>query len=146
MINLYTNNPTAAGKDGSLISQEMTQTSPLSMTVKAGESKACKVGIRCDTGYKTTGKTTLSFAYWDGTEYKETGGNIGKWYFAPDDNYTSEEAALANASWVQNSIDITDVIGDTNKIIWVKVATTASDTPMTDNTVSICVKATIEAA
>ena len=145
MINLYTNNPTAAGKDGSLISQEMTQTSPLSMTVKAGESKACKVGIRCDTGYKTTGKTTLSFAYWDGTEYKEAGGNIGKWFFAPDDNYTSEEAALSGATW-SSTLNISDVIGDTNKIIWVKVTAGKNDSPITDNTVSICVKATIEAA
>lgn len=145
MINLYTNNPTAAGKDGSLISQEMTQTSPLSMTVKAGESKACKVGIRCDTGYKTTGKTTLSFAYWDGTEYKEAGGNVNKWSFALDNNYATEEAALSGASW-SSTLNISDVIGETNKIIWVKVATTASDTPVTDDTVSICIKATIEAA
>lgn len=145
MINLYTNNPTAAGKDGSLISQEMTQTSPLSMTVKAGESKACKVGIRCDTGYKTTGKTTLSFAYWDGTEYKETGGNVNKWSFALDNNYATEEAALSGASW-SSTLNISDVIGETNKIIWVKVTAGENDSPVTDNTVSICVKATIEAA
>ena len=63
MINLYCNNPTAGKKDGTAISQDNTQTSPLALTLKLTEQKAVKVAVRTDTGYKTTDGVNISFAH-----------------------------------------------------------------------------------
>lgn len=142
MINLYMNNPTAGQKNGTLISQDMAQTSPLSITLKAGEVKAVKVAVRCDSGYQAD-EAAISFNYYNGSGYEVSGGNMNKWKIAVDDGYTSEADALDNGNWA-SSIKINNV-ADTNKLFWVKFEAGENDTPENDNHVGICVKATVEA-
>ncbi len=145
MINLYCNNPTAGKTDGTLVSQNMAQTSPLSITLKVGESRAAKVALRTGEGYKCDG-ATVSVAYWNGTEYKNNGGNTDRWSIAQDNGYASDTEALNNATWKKGSCEITGEITSTaNKVFWIKVDTAEGDEPINDTSISICVKATIEA-
>ena len=55
-INLYTNNPTAGGTDGTAVSTGGDFTAPISFTLDASEneSKTVKLGIRTETGYTAT--------------------------------------------------------------------------------------------
>ena len=108
MINLYCNNPTAGKKDGTAISQDNTQTSPLALTLKLSEQKAVKVAIRTDAGYKTTDGVNISFAYYDGSEYQATGGNIANWYVCLDKQYATAEEALSKGikSWFFENISL----------------------------------------
>ena len=144
MINLYCNNPTAGKKDGTAISQDNTQTSPLALTLKLSEQKAVKVAVRTDSGYKTSDGVKISFAYWDGTEYQAAGGNIANWYVCLDNSYSTAEEALSKGTW-GHSADITADITDINTIIWIKYDATNNTTPINDTTTAVCVKATIEA-
>ena len=144
MINLYCNNPTAGKKDGTAISQDNTQTSPLAITLKLSEQKAVKCAIRTDAGYKTTGGVNISFAYYDGSEYQTTGGNIANWYVCLDNGYSSADDALSKGTW-GHTADITSDITDVNTIIWVKYDATNNTEPINDNTTAVCLKATIEA-
>ena len=52
-LSLYMDNPTQGQKDGTLVSENMIQTSPLSVTLNAteNESKSIKVALRCEDGY-----------------------------------------------------------------------------------------------
>ncbi len=145
MINLYCNNPTAGKKDGTAISQDNTQTSPLALTLKLTEQKAVKVAVRTDTGYKTTDGVNISFAYWDGTEYQATGGNIANWYVCLDNNYSNAEEALSKGAW-EHSADITDDVTDSNVILWVKYDATNESKPINDTSTAVCLKTTVEAA
>ena len=144
MINLYCNNPTAGKADGTLVSQDHTNTSPLSVTLKTGQSKAVKLAIRCDSGYKATEGAEISLAYYDGTEYQTTGGNLSKWYFALDNNYTDADDALNKGTWV-HTVNITGEISDKNIILWTKYDGSNDTTPTNDDKTAIVVKATVEA-
>ena len=144
MINLYCNNPTAGKKDGTAISQDNTQTSPLALTLKLTEQKAVKVAIRTDAGYKTTDGVNISFAYYDGSEYQTTGGNIANWYVCLDKQYATAEEALSKGTW-GHSVDITADVTDVNTIIWVKYDASNATEPINDTSTAVCLKATVEA-
>ena len=144
MIHMYMNNPSAGKKDGTLISQDNTQTAPLAVTLKLQEQKAVKVAIRTDTGYKTVDGVNISFAYYDGSEYQATGGNINNWYVCLDNKFATAEDALSNGKW-GHSADITGDVTDSNTIIWVKYDATNETTPINDTSTAVCVKATVEA-
>ena len=144
MINLYCNNPTAGKKDGTAISQDNTQTSPLALTLKLSEQKAVKVAIRTDAGYKTTDGVNISFAYYDGSEYQTTGGNIANWYVCLDKQYATAEEALSKGTW-GHSVDITADVTDVNTIIWVKYDASNATEPINDTSTAVCLKATVEA-
>ncbi len=144
-IGLYGNTPTEGLTDGTLISEDMTQTSPLSVTLNATENEAVamKVALRCEVGYKTRGNTVVSFKYWDGSAYQDTGGNISKWKVAPDAGFNSE-TALTQAAWA-DTLTITDVIDSTNHCFLVKAEATSDEKPKTDRTVSIHISGIVEA-
>ncbi|WP_085023894.1 hypothetical protein [Anaerovibrio sp. JC8] len=144
MINLYTNNPTIGKSDGTLVSQDHTQTSPLSVTLKTGQQKAVKIAVRCDQGFTAVEGAEISLAYWDGQEYQATGGNIAKWYLALDDNYTDSDDALNKGTW-EHTANITNAITDKNTILWAKYDGQDDTTPMNDDKTAICIKATVEA-
>lgn len=143
-ISLYMNNPTGGGTDGTAVSENMSQTSPISVVLNAtdNESKAVKVALRCKEGYKTSGNTTVSFAYWNGSEYLASGGNIAKWQIAKDDNFTAE-TALSDGEW-KDSLEIDDVISAKNYCFWLLTAAASDEAPHTDKTVSIHIEGTIE--
>ena len=144
MINLYCNNPTAGKKDGTAISQDNTQTSPLALTLKLTEQKAVKVAVRTDSGYKTADGVNISFAHYDGKEYQATGGNIANWYVCLDKQYATAEEALSKGTW-GHSVDITADVTDVNTIIWVKYDASNATEPINDTSTAVCLKATVEA-
>ena len=144
MINLYCNNPTAGKKDGTAISQDNTQTSPLALTLKLTEQKAVKVAVRTDSGYKTADGVNISFAHYDGKEYQATGGNIANWYVCLDKQYATAEEALSKGTW-GHSADITADVTDVNTIIWVKYDASNATEPINDTSTAVCLKATVEA-
>ena len=71
-IHIYTNNPTAAGTDGTLVSEENAMTTPISailaVTAATGASKAVKCAVRCDAGYAVRGDLP-EFAHFDGVKF-----------------------------------------------------------------------------
>ncbi len=135
-INLYTNNPTAGGTDGTVVSLDGTQTSPISVTLDKtkAESKAIKCAIRCDAGYKASGDVTISLS----------GTTAAKWKLAKDSNYADAAAALTSAAWA-DSIAISGVT-TANTIFWVKASSTTDENPTKDTSVSIKASCTIESA
>lgn len=58
---------------------------------------------------------------------------------------TSVKDALTHATWV-SSLTVSDVIGATNHIVWVKISSTSDENPQNDKSTSIHVEGTIEAA
>ena len=148
-INLYGGNPTAGKKNGSIISENGTFTSPLVVLLNASEEEtvAKKVALRCEKGYQTYGKTTIRPQYLDPVTntYKDSGGNINNIKVALDYGYQSEAIALQNARW-SNQIEIEDVIKDVNKVFWVRIAATKDEKPGRDENTSLGVYGTIEEA
>ncbi len=139
-LKAYMGSVTNGAKDGTEISSEHTMTNPISVILDSAksETKCVKCAVRCDTGYKTSGATTICFMYWDGTAYKTTGGSIDKFKVAEDNGYTQDNVEN-NASW-QDSISINDEIGDTNKVFWIKVASEEDETPAQYTDVALTIK------
>jgi len=146
-IKLYGGTVTSGGTDGTAISENMLQTSPLktSLNAKNAEAKAVKVALRCEDGFQTSGDVSVSAWRYDGTKYVNTGGNIDKFRFAKDNNYADAATALANATWV-TELTIDDVIDDTNYIFWVKIMSETTQTPQKDTSVSVHITGVVEAA
>ena len=135
-INIYMNNPTAAGTDGTVVSQSGAQTSPISVVLDKtkAESKAIKCAIRCDAGYKTSGDVTISLS----------GTTASKWQLAKDSSYADAAAALTGATWA-DSIAVSGV-GTTNTVFWAKASASTDENPSKDTSVSIKASCTIESA
>jgi hypothetical protein len=133
-IHLYTGNPTAGGTDGTQVS-ESTELTPVTVGPLNGttgeESAAIKLALRCETGYQTSGDTTV----------QPVGTNADKWALAPDN-------AGSPGTWGAwgGTLTISSVIGTTNSIIWAKSRAVAGETPQNDASVDLTINATIVAA
>ena len=128
-INVYKNNPTAGGSDGTAISEGGTFTAPLSFTLDASlsESQAQKCAIRTENGYTTVGTTTISAA-------NDTDGRL-KFSDQAGDSVGSAELAISNP------------ITDTNTIFYVIGNSDDSENPQTDRNAAIrvsCMIASVE--
>lgn len=125
-INLYMNNPTAGGTDGTAISTDGTYTSPLTVSLDAAinESKTVKLAVRTETGYTTTGSTTIS----------DNGDTNDRWKLCLTENGTFTD-----------SITISNAITDVNTVFYAKASSADTETPSTDRSVSLRVAATIAA-
>lgn len=125
-IALYTDNPTAGGTDGTVISENGAQTSPLSVTLDASknETKTVKCAIRCATGYETTGTTVIGFS----------GDTKDKWLVSEYEATDFEEV-----------LTIKSAITAVNKVFYVKVSSSIEEEPTNDKSVSITVSASIKA-
>lgn len=125
-IELIMNNPTAGGTNGQVVS-ESTQQFPINVIVntKYANYTIVKMALRCTEGHQTTGITLVSFS----------GATAAMWKVAPDDSYVDE--IEAEAATYDDYIQITDVIGDTNKIIWFKVSTDGTEDAMVDTSVVV---------
>ena len=133
-IHLYKGTVTAGGTDGTLVSEEGAQTSPIEIgPLNATNNEVStdqKLAIRCDTGFVTSGDTTIT----------PTGTTAAKWALAPDDagsagTYGSYGAVLT----VSSAIDAT------NTIFWAKAKATSDESPVNDVSVSLRVSAIIAA-
>lgn len=123
-INIYKNNPTAGGTDGTAVSTDGAYTSPITVTLDASqsESKKVKLAIRCETGYTTSGNTVIS----------DNGDTNDRWKLCPTENGTYTD-----------SITISSTIDDTNTIFYAQASSASTETPATDRTVSLRVATAI---
>lgn len=124
-INLYFDNPTNGRTDGTLLSLGDDVSSPLSIIVNASknERKVVKVALRCETGYKTDGDTTIWFQ----------GVNADKWSVC-----ATEEGSYGSALIIDN------IIEDTNYIFYISGMATKGELPDLDLTTKIKVSTTIK--
>ena len=123
-INLYKGSPTAGGTDGTLVSLDGVGTSPVSFTLDATQSESGKqaVALRCESGYTTSGDTTVT----------ASSTNAGKWSFSNSENGT-----------YASTLTISTAIGTTNTVFYVKASSVNTESPGTDTSVTIDVTATI---
>lgn len=142
-INVYMNNPTAGQTNGTQVSLDGAQTTPISVTLDAGvaEHKIVKLAVRCETGYTTTGNTTITA---HDINPDDAINNTSKWTFAADNNYANAEAA--EAATFSSSLTIGTPIGTTNTVFWAKATSDTTEAPGRDTTVALQVSATITAA
>ena len=133
-ISIYTGNPSKDGKDGTLISENGSFTSPLTVTLNATkeEVKYIKCAVRCMSGYATVGDTVLTFE----------GANKERWQMALDNDYDDETVKSASFT---SSLVISDEIENKNKIFWVRASSVKTETPSNDQGVSLKLDATIKA-
>lgn len=133
-IALYYNNPTAGLKDGTIISDNGSFTSPLSVTLNAtnNESKYVLCAVRTNSGYATVGNTVIDFE----------GAGKDKWSIAPDNENTEETIKSVE---FKSSLTITDEIIDKNKLFWVKADSSDDEEPFNDKSVVLKVSCTIKA-
>lgn len=126
-INVYQGNPTEGGTDGTAASTDGAQTAPVTVSLDAAqnESKKIKLALRCESGYTTTGNTTI----------QDVNDTNDRWKFSLTENGTYAD-----------SITITSAIGTTNVIFWAQASSASSETPTRDTSVSIRVTTTIQAA
>lgn len=136
-VHLYTNNPTASGTDGTLVSEGNAMTTPISailaVTADTGMAKAVKCAVRCDAGYAVSGDTVIKV-------YKNTNGvytddYAGDALICVDNSYADGDAALASGTFV-TSITLANVIS-TNMIFWLKRTAAAGATPVNDKTAAL---------
>ena len=123
-INVYTNNPTAGGTDGTAVSTDGAFTAPISFSLDASrnESQTLPLAIRTQTGYKTMGTTVIQ-----------------------DQNDSSDRLKLcwtANGTFT-DSISTTDEITATNKMFYARASSSDTETPKTDRSISLKVTCVI---
>lgn len=125
-LNIYKNNPTENGTDGTALSSDGKFTSPLSVELNANssENKILKLAIRTESGFKTTGETKI---------------------FAANDTNDRWKFSLTENGNFEDSITIADEITDKNKIFYAKISSENTELPGTDREVILKVTATIGA-
>ncbi len=133
-ISIYTGNPTKDMNDGTVVSENGSFTSPLTVTLNATkeEVKYIKCAVRCMFGYATVGDTVLTFE----------GANKERWQMALDNDYDDETVKSASFT---SSLVISDEIENKNKIFWVRASSVKTETPSNDQGVSLKLDATIKA-
>ena len=117
-INIYKNNPTAGGVDGTAVSTDGDFTSPLTFALDASqnESGVQKCAIRTESGFKTYGETTIT----------DLNDDDDRWKFCKtaDGEFTDE-------------ITFTEEITNQNVIFYVKAGSSDDESPKTDRSVQI---------
>ncbi|MSV24230.1 hypothetical protein FYJ78_03315 [Selenomonas sp. WCA-380-WT-3B 3/] len=126
-INVYKSNPTAGGVDGTQVSTDDAESSPISVTLDASKAESAVItcALRCEDGYKTIGDTTLSLV----------GTDTSKWSLS----------ATADGTFA-STLTISDVIENKNKLFYVKAISSSTETPVNDTSTNIKVVTKIQAA
>ena len=125
-INVYTGSVSVGAKDGTIVSTNGDQTSPIAVILDAtqSETKYIKCAIRTEAGYKTVGNTVITL----------NGTNAAKWGIAIDKNYT---VSTASGATYGNSITISTELANTNIIFWLKAMSSSDEKPAHDQTVML---------
>lgn len=125
LINIYNGNPTAGATDGVAVSSG-NYNNPVSFTLNAANAEAAvqTLAIRCNSGYQTSGNTTLA----------DEGDTLDRVKFG----------LTASGPWTDKLV-LLDTITDVNKLIYVKASSSAEELPQLDRSVSIKVTATVVA-
>ena len=134
-INVYTGSVSVGAKDGTIVSTNSDQTSPIAVILDAtqSETKYIKCAIRTEAGYKTVGNTVITL----------NGTNAAKWGIAIDKNYTDSSASGATYG---NSITISTELANTNTIFWLKAMSSSDEKPAHDQSVMLNTTAVVIAA
>ena len=125
-LRLIINNPTQGGKDGT-VTPIPAATIPINAIVNTGEANhsLVKVALRCDGGYMTTGEWEVSFV----------GTTAERWSVADGALYPTEE--LAETATYTSSLTLSDVIRNTNHVLWLKATTDGAEGSVVDTSVSL---------
>lgn len=136
-LNVYTNNPTADGTDGTQVSTDGANTSPISATLDASKAESAKIkcALRCESGYKTST---------DGVALSFEGTTATKWLVAYSADNTGDTAPSESAFASTATIPVQ--IEQKNVIFWVKATSTTDENPANDTSVKLKVSAKIVAA
>lgn len=126
-IKIYKGNVTKGGKDGTPVSQNGVQSSPIDASLDATQSEEVyvKCAIRTEDGFKST-RTSISFV----------GLTQEKWQIAKDENFINAEDAK-NKGLFKRSLVITDEVINKNTIFWIKIMSSNDEHPRKDMSVSI---------
>lgn len=122
-INIYMNNPTEGLTDGTAVSTGGDFTAPISFTLDASqnESQKMKLAVRTESGYITTGNTTIS-----------------------DQNDTNDRLKLSLTENGNFSDTITlGTISAVNTIFWAQASSSSTEIPQTDRSASFQINAVI---
>ena len=135
-INVYMYNPTQDKTDGTLVSSDGAQTSPIAATLDASkaESKIIKLAIRCEAGYTTDT---------DGAKIDFTGTTAGKWLVAYSAGNTADAAPADSAFSTSATIPL--AIAQKNVVFWAKATSSTNENPQNDISVKLRVSAKIVA-
>lgn len=125
-LHIYINNPTAGGMDGTEASTGA-GTSPIAVTLDAAknEEAAVKCAVRCDEGFKIDGDVSIAIS----------GDSADKWKVAADASYADSAAALSSATW-EDTLSLSNV-ADGNVLFWAKAASSSTESPQKDASVTI---------
>lgn len=136
-LNVYMNNPTADGTDGTQVSTDGANTSPISATLDASkeENAVIKCALRCESGYKTSA---------DGVALSFDGTTATKWLVAYSASNTGDTAPSDSAFASTATIPVQ--IEQKNVIFWVKATSSKDENPANDTSVKLKVSAKIVAA
>jgi len=126
-INIYKDNVTQGGKDGTLVSQNDLQSSPIEASLDAtnNEEQYVKCAIRTQPGYKST-RTSISFV----------GQTQEKWQVAKDENFTDVDDAKIKGLF-KRSLVLSEEVIDKNTIFWVRIMSSSDEHPRRDMSVSL---------
>lgn len=123
-INVYKNNPTEGALDGTAVSTDGENTAPIEFNLDASqnESSVVTLAIRTESGYVTTGTTTIS-----------------------DNNDPNDRLKL---SWTAggsfaDSITTANSIGSVNTIFYAQAGSSSTENPQTDRSANFRVNAVI---
>jgi len=133
-IHVYKGTVTSGGTNGTLVSEGGAQTAPITVgPLNATDNEVStdqKLAVRCDTGYVTSGDTTIT----------PTGTTAAKWALAPDNAGVAGTYGAYGAA-----LTVSSVIDATNTIFWAKAKATSDESPVNDVSVSLQVSALIAA-
>ena len=122
---------TGGGTDGTLVS-ENTGLAPITTAVLNATNNEIgdpiKLALRCETGYNTSGNTTIT----------PTGTSAAKWALAPDN--AGSPGAFGSYG---TALTISSTINTTNQLFWARAKATSDETPVNDSSVDLVVSATI---
>lgn len=114
-INIYKNNPTVGGTDGTAVSDDGSFTAPVSVTLDASQNQQeiVKLAVRCEDGYCTDGNTTIEVI----------NDTANHWSLCGTQNGT-----------FSSSITISSTISSVNVIFYAKAVSSSSESPGIYNT------------
>lgn len=127
LVNIYQGSVTAGGTDGTKVSTDGTYTAPIDVELDASqnESKIIPLAVRADSGYKTTGTTTI----------QDLGDTNDRWKLS----------WTAGGSFA-DTISTDNAITAVNTLFYAKASSADTELPKTDRSASLKVSSKITAA
>ena len=124
-INVYAGEPTEGGVDGTLISEDDSDTT-ISVTLNADQSETAtvKLAVRCDAGYYSVGDVVV----------RDSGDSNNRWSFS-----LTENGAFAD------SITLGAAVDSVNAVFWARAVCDSSEAATVDAAVKIEVDASVRA-